>query len=117
RSRRPRTRQVKGIDRTAEAREIRGMNDLSRPWPLGLGTASWWKPVLVAVLLLVAAAFVDAPVSTWAQSWPQPIQQFMAAITTLGLSDWILIPSAILFVLTAGLAPFARWRLMRTVLW
>ena len=93
------------------------MNDLSRPWPLGLGTASWWKPVLVAAILRVAAAAGDAPVALWAQSWPGPVLQFMNIVTALGLSDWILIPSAILFVLTAALALLVRWRLMRTVLW
>jgi membrane-associated phospholipid phosphatase len=93
------------------------MTDLSRPWPLGLGTALWWRPALVAAIVLAAAVLVDEPVSIWARHWPAPILEFMAAVTTLGLSDWILIPSAVLFVLTAGLARFARWRLMRTVLW
>jgi membrane-associated phospholipid phosphatase len=93
------------------------MTNLSRPWPLGLGTASWWKPTVVAVIVLAAAVLVDVPAAIWAQSWPGPVHQFMAAITALGLSDWILIPAAILFVVTAGLALFVRWRLMRTVLW
>jgi len=93
------------------------MIKLSRPWPLGLGTVSWWKPALLAVLVLVAAALLDAPVSLWAQTWPEPVLQVMAMVTTLGLSDWILIPAAILFVLTGGLALLVRWRLMRTVLW
>jgi membrane-associated phospholipid phosphatase len=93
------------------------VTDFSRPWPFGIGTKSWWLTALGCAVALVLAAAVDAPVSVWAQSWPAPIESFMALVTNLGLADWILIPSAILFAVTAGLALLVRWRLMRTMLW
>jgi len=77
----------------------------------------WWLAVLGCIAALGAAALLDAPLSAWALGWPVPVQSFMSLVTNLGLSDWILIPSAVLFLITAALAFAVRWRLMRTVLW
>lgn len=92
------------------------MTDLSRPWPLGLGTKSWWVPALLAAILLLVTAAVDRPVALWAQGWPAPVHAVMGAITTLGLSDWLLIPSAVLFAVTLAVVPIARRRRLQTSL-
>lgn len=67
-------------------------------------------------ILALALAF-DRPLSLWAQTAPRPVVDFMAAITGYGESGWILYPAGLLYALTAGVALFTRWRLMRTVLW
>jgi undecaprenyl-diphosphatase len=68
------------------------------------------------VALAIAVAF-DRPLSAWAQSWPEAVRGALEQITPYGESDWILYPSAGLFVLTALVALFVRWKLMRTMLW
>jgi undecaprenyl-diphosphatase len=93
------------------------MEDLTRPWPLGLGTRLWWRPVAGALLLFLLALAVDRPLSTWAQTWAQPIKEVFAQITPYGEAEWVLYPSIALLVLTAGVALVTRWRLMRTMLW
>ncbi len=107
----------RAIDPAREAPDDGAMTDLSKPWPLGLGTRLWWMPVLAGVVLLGLVAFIDAPVSIWSRSWPDGLHDFFAAITNLGLGDWILWPAAVLCVATAILARFVRWPLMRTMLW
>jgi undecaprenyl-diphosphatase len=93
------------------------MVDLSRPWPLGLGSRHWWL-VVVAVLAVVAGTtLIDRPISLWSQSWPEPIHAALAQITRYGEWKWIIVPSVGLFVLTAAVAVVVRWRLMRTILW
>ncbi len=92
------------------------MVDLSRPWPLGLGEKRWWRAVVGAVVLLVGAALFDRQLSLLAQNWPDDVRNALAEITPYGQSDWILIPSGVLFVITALLALFVPWKLMRTML-
>ena len=84
---------------------------------MGLGEKRWWHAVLGAVVLLLVALAVDRPVSLWAQSWPEAVRGALAEITPYGESGWILYPAAMLFVITALVALFVRWRLMRTMLW
>ena len=93
------------------------MTDLSRAWPLGLGEARWWMPVAAALALLAIALPFDHQVSLWAQSWPQPVWDALAQITPYGESGWILIPAAVLFIVTVLVALFVRWKLMRLMLW
>lgn len=93
------------------------MNDLSRAWPLGIGGKTWWIAVLAALALLAIVLPFDRTISLWVQSWPPPVRQTLAQITTYGESAWILIPAAVLYGLTAAVALVTRWRLMRTVLW
>ncbi len=93
------------------------MVDLSSRWPLGLAEKRWWVAVLGALIVLVLAFALDRPVSVWAQSWPESVRFALEQITPYGESDWILYPSAALFVLTAAVASFVKWKLMRTMLW
>ena len=80
------------------------MLDLSKPWPLDLSWKGRAAFALGFVLVLSATYLIDAPVSLWAQSWPQPIRDVFAAITDLGLSDWYLIPALALFLISGLLA-------------
>ena len=80
------------------------MLDLSKPWPLDLSWKGRAAFALGFVLVLSATYLIDAPVSLWAQSWPQPIRDVFAAVTDLGLSDWYLIPALALFLISGLLA-------------
>lgn len=105
-----------------QVREYKGgtdssMNDLSKPWPLGLGQRRWWVTALVVLAVLAVAVGVDRNLSVWAQGWPEPVLEPLREITKLGQSDWILIPAGVLFVVTGALALLVRWKLMKTLLW
>jgi undecaprenyl-diphosphatase len=93
------------------------MTDLSRAWPFGLGEKRWWIAVGSALVLLAVALAFDRQISVWAQALPKPVRQVLAQFTPYGESAWILIPAAALFLLTAAVALFVRWKLMRTMLW
>ena len=93
------------------------MTDLSKPWPFGLGEKRWWMAVAGVVALLAVALVVDRQFSLFAQGWPEAIRTVIAQFTPYGESGWILWPSAALYVLTAVVAVFVRWKLMRTMLW
>lgn len=92
------------------------MVDLSSRWPLGLNEARWWLPATVALAVLVLAFIFDRELSVWAQSWPESVRGALELITPYGESDWILIPAGVLLVITAVVAFFMRWKLMRTLL-
>ena len=93
------------------------MVDLSRPWPLGLGGKRWRLVVAGAFILELAAFLFDHELSVWATSLPPIIRSTLAEITPYGESDWILYPSGVLLAVTALLARFHPWKLMRTLLW
>ncbi|RYE08812.1 MAG: phosphatase PAP2 family protein [Hyphomicrobiales bacterium] len=93
------------------------MVDLTRSWPWGLGEKRWWLAFLVMLALVGLALVVDRPLSLWAQSWPDAVRVPLREITRYGESDWILYPSAVLFLITGALALLVRWKLMRTMLW
>jgi undecaprenyl-diphosphatase len=93
------------------------MVDLTRRWPLGLGEKRWWLTVTVMLAVLAVALAFDHQLSHWAQSWPEAVRIPLEQITPYGESDWILYPAAALFLLTALVALFVRWKLMRTLLW
>lgn len=80
------------------------MRDLSKPWPLDLDWKGWSAFALGCVALLAIVYWIDVPMSLWAQSWPQSIRDFFLLITDLGLSDWYLIPSLVLLIVSALLA-------------
>jgi len=86
------------------------MIDLSKPWPLGLSRATWWRFALASVALLAAVVWFDPWLSATARAWPRPVNDVFAAVTDYGLSDWILIPSLFLMLLCAGLALLMRKR-------
>jgi len=93
------------------------MVDLSTRWPFGLGSPKWWIPAVVALAALGATLVYDRELSVYGRSFDPAIVQFFEGITRYGESDWILIPAGVLLVLTAAVAFFVRWRLMRTMLW
>ena len=93
------------------------MVDLTRRWPLGLGEKRWWLTLVAMLALLAATIAFDRQLSLWAQSWPESIRGALEQITRYGESDWILIPAGALLILTAAVAFFVRWKLMRTMLW
>jgi len=93
------------------------MTDLSKPWPFGLGEKRWWIAVASVLVLLGGALFVDRQFSLFAQGWPQEIRTVIAQFTPYGESGWILWPTGALYLVTALVALFVRWKLMRTMLW
>lgn len=80
------------------------MPDLSKPWPITTTPAGWFAFAVGFVALLALAYLIDVPMSLWAQSWSQPIRDVFFVATDLGLSDWYLIPSLALFVVSGLLA-------------
>lgn len=80
------------------------MIDLSKPWPLGLNRRTWWRFAAAFLALLAVVVWFDPWFSSAAQAWPRPVNDFFALITDYGLSDWVLIPSLVLMVVSAGLA-------------
>jgi membrane-associated phospholipid phosphatase len=76
------------------------MFNLSKAWPLGLNRANWWRFALAFGVLLGLVVWFDHPVSAWAVGWPKPVTGFFASITDYGLSDWILIPALLMFILS-----------------
>jgi len=80
------------------------MTDLSKPLPLGLSRRNWPVLIVIVAAVIAVAAPADHFVSAFAQGWPDPFATFFARITDLGLSDWILIPSLVLLLVSGGLA-------------
>ena len=88
------------------------MVNLERRWPFGLTQKTWPDAVKVVVLLLFVLVFFDVWISQTFQAWPEVWRAPFAFVTDFGLSDWILIPSLLIFVLAFGAArlPFGRYR-------
>lgn len=80
------------------------MLDLSKPWPLALSLRGWAISALGFAVLLFVVYWIDAPLSLWAQTWPQPVRDFFFVATDLGLSEWYLVPSLALFIVSGLLA-------------
>jgi membrane-associated phospholipid phosphatase len=76
------------------------MLDLTRPWPISLHRGNGLFFALGILGVLVVLYQFDAPVSLWAQSWPQPIRDVFFATTDLGKSDWVLIPALVILLLS-----------------
>ncbi len=92
------------------------MVDLSRPWPLGIGEQQWWRTVTVLVVIELIAVMFDHPISVWATQLPEILRNTLAEFTPYGESGWVLYPSGVLLVVTALLARFVPWKLMRLLL-
>ena len=86
------------------------MIDLSKKWPMGLNRRTWWRFALLVMVLLAAVVWFDPWFSHTAQAWPRPVNDFFAVVTDYGLSEWVLIPSLILLIVTAALALLIRKR-------
>lgn len=78
-----------------------------------------WELILVSALgALISMALLDAAVATTRDSYPELVVQISEALTRLGKSDWILIPSgvaliALSLVKTKTLSHRARARMFR----
>jgi membrane-associated phospholipid phosphatase len=105
------------LDPLPEQGQKGNMVDLSRRWPLGLGEQRWWTTAGAALVVLALSVTFDRDLSLWAQGWPASVRGALEQITPYGESEWILYPSAALFLLTALVALVVRWKLMRTLLW
>lgn len=77
------------------------MIDLTKPWPLGLDSPRW--PLFCFAVVLGVAILL--PIDVWASrvtiGWPDQWRAPFFFITDYGLSDWVLIPSLVVFL--AGL--------------
>lgn len=93
------------------------MLDLSKPWPLTLTRTGWLAFGLGFVAVLAIVHLIDVPVSLWAQAWPQPVRDFFFATTDFGKSDWFLIPSLALFIVSGLLALLIPKPTARRALW
>jgi membrane-associated phospholipid phosphatase len=90
------------------------MTDLTKPWPLGLDSRRWPLFCLGVVLGLAILSQVDVWASRGATGWPDQWRAPFFFITDYGLSDWILIPSLMVFVLAVPAVLLLR-RLPRLV--
>jgi membrane-associated phospholipid phosphatase len=90
------------------------MNDLTKPWPLGLDSRRWPLFCLAVLLGLAVLSQVDVWASRGAIGWPDQWRAPFFFITDYGLSDWILIPSLIVFILAVP-AMYLLRRLPRLV--
>lgn len=90
------------------------MIDLTKIWPFGLDRRTWPLFCIGVVLALAVLSQIDVWASRGAIGWPDQARAPFFAITDYGLSDWVLIPSLIILVLSA-LAFFLLRRLARLV--
>lgn len=91
-----------------------GMNDLTKPWPLGLDSRRWPLFCFGVVLGLAVLSQLDIWASRGAIGWPEQWRAPFFFVTDYGLSDWILIPSLVVLVLAVP-ATFLLRRLPRLV--
>lgn len=76
------------------------MKRLDAPWPFA-SMLTAFLAVAALVALLAAVLPFDRAIHLWAVGQPEPVHQAMRWITRLGESDWQLIPSLLLVVLTS----------------
>jgi len=84
------------------------MSYLSGHWPIRAGSRGWLVAAAICALALAGLAQLDAELSIFGQSLPRPLIVVFAWITRLGESDWILIPSLVIFIVAAIVAPLIR---------
>lgn len=73
------------------------MIDLTKPWPLGLDSRRWPIFCFCIVLGVAILSQIDAWASQGAIGWPDSWRAPFFSITDYGLSDWVLIPTLIIF--------------------
>jgi len=76
------------------------MIDLTKRWPVGLNRKNWPDYLKVLLLLLFALIFVDGWVSQSLTEAPPVWRAPFFFITSFGLSDWILLPTLPVFLLS-----------------
>ncbi|WDR05575.1 phosphatase PAP2 family protein [Devosia rhodophyticola] len=90
------------------------MTNLTSRWPLGLNSRNWPLFAVGFVVLLAIVVGFDVSLSQGAIHWPDAWRQPFFVITDYGLSDWVLIPSLIVLLLSlaAGTALRGQGRLV-----
>lgn len=88
------------------------MHKLMHRWPFGLDRKNWPDFAAAIVLVLFVLVFFDVYVSQSLQAWPDVWRAPFAFITDFGLSDWVLIPTLVVFLLAviALRLPIGRYR-------
>jgi len=76
------------------------MIDLTKPWPLGLDSRRWPLFCFGVVLGVALLSQIDVWASRGAIGWPDQWRAPFFFITDYGLSDWVLIPSLVILILT-----------------
>lgn len=92
------------------------MSFFARNWPIRAGGRGWLLAAAAAAALLAVLSVVDAQVSHFGQSLPEPALIAFGWFTRLGESDWILVPSAIVLVAAAAGARYASSTTLRRAL-
>lgn len=90
------------------------MTDLTNPWPLGLDSRRWPWFCFGVVLGLALFLQIDVWASRGAIGWPDQLRAPFFFITDYGLSDWVLIPSLAILILSVPAALLLK-RLARLV--
>lgn len=76
------------------------MSDLTKRWPFGLNRRNWPDYLAFFIFALFVLLFFDVYASrsatAWAVEWRQPFQ----FVTHFGLSEWVLVPSALVFLVS-----------------
>ena len=80
------------------------MRFLESPYPFGIRRQTWPLFALGALAVVLIAFPFDRGLSVWGTGLPDAIRGFFFAITDIGLADWVLIPSALLFAISGLLA-------------
>jgi len=74
------------------------MFDMQKPWPFGLTRQNWPRFTAMILLILIALALVDAPVTRMVAHLPQWVNPLFQKATRFGKADWILIPSLVIAI-------------------
>lgn len=77
------------------------MFDLTKPWPLGLNRRNWPIYLAAVVAMIAVLSTIDVAASRGAIAWPDEWRAPFFMITDYGLSDWVLIPSLAILILSA----------------
>lgn len=72
--------------------------DLTKRWPLGLNRRNWPDYLGALVLVLFVVLFFDVYASRTATAWNAEWRQPFEFVTNFGLSDWVLLPTALAFI-------------------
>jgi membrane-associated phospholipid phosphatase len=92
------------------------MIDLTSPFPFGLNRSNWRLYAAGLVVVLALMLLIDHPASVLATQQSQDVVNIANRITRWGESDWILIPSGLLLIITAIAALLVRRRLVKLAL-
>ncbi len=93
------------------------MFDVTKPTPFGLERRKWPYLAVTLLLLLAVLHWVDVASVRFAQTWPETVRAIFGVITMLGLSDYVLLPSLALIIISAPLALLGRKYTPRLALW